>query len=57
MRYLADGTTDGQLWQIPFTFVKASSPNEPFYKLLFTQREQTIELDGIGENEWIKVLK
>ena len=54
-RYLADGTTDDQLWCIPLTFLKSSSPNEPFHKLLFTQREQTIELDRIKDNEWVKL--
>lgn len=54
-RYLADGTTDDQIWQIPLTFVKASKLSEPFYEMLLTKREEIIELDGIGENEWIKV--
>ena len=54
-RYLADGTTDDQVWQIPLTFIKSSKPNEIFHKLLFTQREQVIELDGITDNEWIKL--
>lgn len=54
-RYLADGTTDDQVWQIPLTVIKTSSAKEPFHKCLFTQREQIIELDNVGENEWIKV--
>lgn len=54
-RYLADGTTDDQVWQIPLTFIKTSSAKQPFHKFLFTQKEQVIELDNVGENEWIKV--
>jgi aminopeptidase N len=55
-RYLADGSTDDQLWQIPLTFVKSSSGGKPFHKFLLTQREQVIELDGIGDDEWVKVI-
>ncbi|KAI6191934.1 Aminopeptidase [Aphelenchoides bicaudatus] len=53
-RFLADGSTDNQTWQIPITIIKESDPSKPFHKFLMTDRSQEVVIE-VPDNEWIKI--
>ncbi|KAI6209676.1 Aminopeptidase [Aphelenchoides besseyi] len=51
-RFLSDGTTDDTRWLIPITIFTKSGVST---KLLLTEREQTVELENVPEDDWIKL--
>lgn len=56
-RFIADGSEDADnlLWQVPINICTSAEPAEPKFKILFTEREKEITLDGVGSDEWVKV--
>ncbi|KAI6205137.1 Aminopeptidase [Aphelenchoides besseyi] len=51
-RFLSDGTTDDTRWLIPITIFTKSGVST---KLLLTEREQTVELENVPDDDWIKL--
>lgn len=43
------------LWQIPTRVISASSLVTPVAKLLLSQRDQVVEIDGVNPNDWLMV--
>jgi len=56
-RFCADGKKDGDdsLWMVPLTFSSESSPNKAIHKYVLEEREATITLENVPENDWIKL--
>ncbi len=47
---------DHQLWQVPICVTTSADPKRTKFKLLMTERELTFTLEGVGKEEWIKVI-
>uniref|UniRef100_A0A914USM4 Puromycin-sensitive aminopeptidase n=1 Tax=Plectus sambesii TaxID=2011161 RepID=A0A914USM4_9BILA len=56
-RFIADGSedTDDLLWQVPINISTSGDPNEPKFKILFSERETEVDLEGVEPDQWVKL--
>ncbi|CAD5218167.1 unnamed protein product [Bursaphelenchus okinawaensis] len=54
-RFLADGSTDDTVWQVPIGICTASKPNETVHKILLTKPQDEFVLEGVSDGDWIKL--
>ncbi|CAF0829122.1 unnamed protein product [Didymodactylos carnosus] len=56
-RFICDGSNDDEnlQWKVPITVVTKSQPKTVAQNVLMDEREITITLDNVNENDWIKL--
>jgi len=56
-RFIANGTVDDEnlQWKIPITIFRKSNPTSIVKKVLMDEREKTITLENVSEDDWIKL--
>ncbi|CAG0909340.1 unnamed protein product, partial [Cyprideis torosa] len=55
-QFFADGKNKSDsLWFIPLTFARETEPEKIFSKAVMKEKSMKITLDGVEDNEWIKL--
>jgi len=50
-----DAGTDSQ-WLVPVTVSSASSPEEAVHKFVLSAQEDTVTVDAVNPDDWLKVI-
>jgi len=43
-------------WLVPVTVSTASSPEQAVHKLILSSQEETVTVDGVKPDDWLKVI-